>query len=307
MKRNPLSNALEYANEAALEDDLVRRPHELLQNPPTWIARQLHTSANGFIDLLGMESDGRLVVYELKVKRTGRQTMAQILDYASWIDTESLDEIARRVAQASVEPRSSRDHSLSHYTEDQLRPARLVIVAGEANAALSRMVQYIQKLGLDIRIETIRHVVSASPELYDIAQRFGVGRQWAASLETLDHCFDGRGHRLRRLPNGLNYELRDQSGSLRSFAGVFVNNRKVGRELGEIFVAIHDVTIEQSEAEFERLKLALEAIGLTPQRGNVRMKFYARSRADLTPALREIRDFLTRTLDEEWPRESLDE
>lgn len=299
-----MNDVPEYPDEAALEDDLVRRPHELLQNPPTWIARQLHTSANGFIDLLGIDSDGRLVVYELKVKRTGRQTMAQILDYASWIDTESLDEVARRVVQASIDSASSKVHPLAHYTEDQLRPARLVIVAGEANAALSRMVQYTRNLGLDIRIETIRHEVAASPEMYEIAHRFGVGPQWTASLETLDHCFEGRGHRLRRLPNGINYELRDRAGSLRSFAGVFVNNRTVGRELGDIFLAIHDATIEQSEAEFERLKLKLEAIGLTPQRGNVRMKFYARSQENLTPALREISDFLTQTLEEWWPKEA---
>ena len=293
----------EYASEAELEDDLVLRP-ELLASPPTWIARQLHTSANGYIDLLGIDRDGRLAIYELKVKRTGRQTLAQILDYASWIDAEAIDELRQRIAQAPDKRGIANSFSWPSVEDNHLRPARLVIVAGEANAAVSRKVRYTRNLGLDIRVETVRHEVSASPEIYSLAQEFGVAEQWAAALETLDASFEGRGHRLRRLPNGINYDLRDGSGSLRSFAGVYVNNRKVGRELGDIFLAIHDATIEQSESEseFNRLKHSLEATGLTSQRGSVRMKFYARGRADLTPALCQIGDYLTEILDRVRPR-----
>lgn len=296
----------EYASEAELEDDLVRRP-QMLVDPPTWIARQLHTSANGYIDLLGIDRNGRLVVYELKVKRTGRQTLAQILDYASWIDAETIDELRQRIMQAPDKRGIARLQPWPSDAGKQIRPASLVIVAGEANAALSRMVQYTRNLGLDIRVETVRHEVSPSPEIYDVAQQFGVAEHWAAALETLDASFEGRGHRLRRLSNGINYDLRDSSGSFRSFAGVFVSNRKVGRELGEIFLAIHDASIEQSESEFDRLKLSLEHIGLTSQRGSVRMKFYSRSRADLTPALREVGHYLGNILDGVQPRQSSEE
>ncbi len=293
----------EYASEKELEDDLVRRPRELLSNPPIWIARQLHTSAKGFIDLLGVERDGRLVVYELKIKRTGREAMAQILDYASWIDNESLDELQHRIFQAPDKPGIAEARPFLRGDNKHLRPARLVIVAGEANAALSRMVQFMQSLGLEIRIESVRHEVALSPEMHERARDFGVAEQWAAALETLDACFEGRGHRLRRLPNGINYEIRDRSGSFRSFAGVYINDRKVGRELGDIFLAVHDATIEHSESEFDRLKQSLEGIGLLAQRGNVRMKFYARSRADLTPALSELAVYLETILGGVQPRE----
>ncbi|MDE2744392.1 MAG: endonuclease NucS [Chloroflexota bacterium] len=294
----------EYASEQDLEDDLVRRPQELLSDPPTWIARQLHTSAKGFIDLLGIDSDGRLVVYELKIKRTGRETMAQILDYASWIDSESLDELKRRIVQAPIQPGIADARTFLRGDNNHLRPARLVIVAGEANTALSRMVHFMQSLGLDIRVEIVRHEVALAPEMYQRARDFGVAEQWTAALETLDSCFESRGHRLRRLPNGINYEIRDRSGSFRTFAGVFINDRKVGRELGDIFLAVHDATIEHSEAEFDRLKQTLEGIGLAAQRGNVRMKFYAHNREDLTPALSELADYLERILEEVQPRAS---
>lgn len=297
-----MSNVPVYANEAALEDDLVRRPRELLRHPPRWIARQLHTSANGVIDLLGIDEDGRFVVYELKVNRAGRQTMAQIMDYASWVDAESIDELERRIIQASGKNGIPEIGPFAEHSKRKLRPAKLVIVASEANAALSRMVKYTKKLGLEISVETVRHEVSPTPEIYDIAREFGVAEHWAAALETLDECFDGRGHRLRRWENGVNYELRDQSGSFRSFAGVFVNNRRSGRELGDIFLAIHNATIDQSESEFERLKRTLEGIRLTSQPGSVRMKFYARSREDLTPALREVSAYLIPILDQVQPR-----
>ena len=297
----------EYASEKDLEDDLVRRPQELLSDPPTWIARQLHTSAKGFIDLLGIDKDGRLVVYELKIKRTGRETMAQILDYASWIDNESLDELQRRIIQAPGKPGIAEARPFLRADDNQLRPVRLVIVAGEANTALSRMVQYMQISGLDIRVETVRHEVALSPGMNERARDFGVAEQWTAALETLDSCFEGRGHRQRRSSNGINYEIRDRSGSFRSFAGVYINDRKVGRELGDIFLAVHDATIEHSESDFDRLKRTLEGIGLAAQRGNVRMKFYARSRADLTPALSELADYLETILEGVQPREPSEE
>lgn len=292
----------QYASEADLEEDLVRRPDALLSDPPRWIARQLHTSARGVIDLLGIGHDGRLEIHELKVNRTGRQTMAQIVDYASWLDDEERSELEARLADASNKNGIPLFEGFGHVEERRLRPARLVIVAGEANAALERMLRYMQQLGLDIAIETVRHEVLPLPDLEMLAHEHGVGRQWQAARETLDTCFVGRGFRLQHRRRGLNYCLPDASGTFRAFAGVYVNARRSKRELGDIFLALHDSCIELSGREFERLQGILEDIGLTPDRGRVRMKFYADSDHDLAPALRELAEYLDSVLEEYRPR-----
>lgn len=290
-----------------MEADIVRRPRELLRDPPKWIARQLHTSAKGFIDLLGLDHDNQLVVYELKVHRTGRQTMAQILDYASWIDTTSLDELEHRISEASGENGIAPFGSFPRELYDNRRSARLVIVAGGANTALNRMVEYAQQRGVDIEVQLLRHQVSPLPKLGAIARELGVAEAWSDALDTLDDCFEGRQHRQVRRNNGINYEMRDFSGTLRAYAGVYINKRKSKRELGDIFLAIHDATIDRSPADFERLRNRLESIGLTPDRGSVRTKFYASRRQDLTGALREMSDYRTPILEEVQPRSRIDD
>ncbi|MDE2892184.1 MAG: endonuclease NucS [Chloroflexota bacterium] len=302
-----MSVPLQYASEADLEEDLVRRPEALLSDPPRWIARQLHTSAKGVIDLLGIAQDGRLEIYELKVNRTGRQTMAQIIDYASWLDNEQLSELAARIVTASNKNGIPLFEGFDAFEERRLRPARLVIVAGEANAALQRMVEYVRQLGLEIAVETVRHEVLPLPNLDILAHEHGVGRQWQAAREALDECFDGRGYRLQHRRRGLNYCLPNQSGTFRAFAGVYVNARRSKRELGDIFLAVHDSCIELSGREFERLRNTLEDIGLTPDRGRVRMKFYADSDDDLEPALRELAGYLDGVLEEYRPRQLADD
>lgn len=293
----------QYASEADLEEDLVRRPDALLSDPPRWIARQLHTSAKGVIDLLGIAPDGRLEIYELKVNRTGRQTIAQIIDYASWLDGESLFELEARIAAASSKNGIAPFEGFGLVEERSLLPVRLVIVAGEANAALQRMVQYVRQLGLDITVETVRHEVLPLPDLEILAHEHGVGRQWQGARETLDGCFEGRGYRLQHRRRGLNYCLPDASGTFRAFAGVYVNARRSKRELGGIFLALHDSCTELSGREFERLQAILEDIGLTPDRGRVRMKFYAHRDDDLAPALRELAGFLDTVLEDYRPRQ----
>ena len=49
------------------------------------IGRQVTTENRGRIDLLAMNSDGDVVIVELKRDKTPRDIVAQVLDYASWI------------------------------------------------------------------------------------------------------------------------------------------------------------------------------------------------------------------------------
>jgi len=66
--------------ETVLADDVAVIDPDLLL-----IGRQVPTAFGKFIDLLALDSEGRVVVLELKRDRTPREVIAQLLDYGSWV------------------------------------------------------------------------------------------------------------------------------------------------------------------------------------------------------------------------------
>ena len=81
--------------EKHLENWLENSPEQTLtQEDFLWIGRQTSaTDEDGtiFSDLFGVDSEGNLVIAELKKGRTPRDIIAQILDYAAWADDLSPD------------------------------------------------------------------------------------------------------------------------------------------------------------------------------------------------------------------------
>ena len=87
-------------DESELENWLEENPEGILENNSgiLIIGRQVRTSLGGFIDLLGVDRKGDMVVIELKRDKTPRETIAQALEYASFIDRLDyieLEEISR--------------------------------------------------------------------------------------------------------------------------------------------------------------------------------------------------------------------
>ncbi|MEN6578073.1 MAG: hypothetical protein ABFD90_17145 [Phycisphaerales bacterium] len=85
--------------EAVLESWLESNPDGILEDGKLlFVGRQVSTDLGGFIDLLGIDRVGDVVVIELKRDRTPRETLAQALEYASFaerLDAEQLQTIFR--------------------------------------------------------------------------------------------------------------------------------------------------------------------------------------------------------------------
>ncbi|WP_291322063.1 endonuclease NucS domain-containing protein [Desulfonatronospira sp.] len=85
--------------EKILEDWLESSPDGIIEDGKVLIiGRQVSTSLGGFIDLLGLDRGGDLVVVELKRDKTPRDTIAQLLEYASFaerLDSAQLEDILR--------------------------------------------------------------------------------------------------------------------------------------------------------------------------------------------------------------------
>lgn len=85
--------------ERVLETWLETNSDKIIENGGLFIfGRQVTTNLGGFIDLLAVDRQGDLVVIELKRNRTPRETLAQALEYASFIEKlgyERLEDILR--------------------------------------------------------------------------------------------------------------------------------------------------------------------------------------------------------------------
>ena len=86
-------------SEQWLEENIVSKP-ELLMPGLTLVGRQTQTEG-GPLDLLGVDSDGRLVLFELKRGTLSRDAVAQIVDYASDLEGMNLDALANHLANRS--------------------------------------------------------------------------------------------------------------------------------------------------------------------------------------------------------------
>ncbi len=85
--------------EAVLEDWLESNSHGIIEDQKVLIiGRQVSTNLGGFVDLVGLDREGNVIVIELKRNRTPRDTLAQALEYASFLerlDAAQLETILR--------------------------------------------------------------------------------------------------------------------------------------------------------------------------------------------------------------------
>lgn len=85
--------------ESILEEWLEENPDGIIEDGKLLIiGRQVSTNLSGFIDLLCTDKQGDVVVVELKRDRTPRDTLAQALEYASFVeglDTDQLEDLLR--------------------------------------------------------------------------------------------------------------------------------------------------------------------------------------------------------------------
>ena len=80
--------------EAILEDWLEENPDGILEDGKLLvIGRQINTNLGSTIDLLCLDRDGGAVVIELKRDRTPRDTLAQALEYASFAEQLTADQL----------------------------------------------------------------------------------------------------------------------------------------------------------------------------------------------------------------------
>lgn len=157
----PLASNDRLESEQLLEDALVAKP-ELLMEHLTLVGRQTPTEG-GALDLLGVDGDGRLVVFELKRGTLAREAMAQIIDYASDLDAKTLPELAKHISERSgtggIEIIDDfQDWYDQNYPElelKSLKPLRMVLIGLGVNDRTEQMVRFLaENSSMDISLLT---------------------------------------------------------------------------------------------------------------------------------------------------------
>ena len=151
-----LAKPAKLALEKHLENWLERNPWALAEEPLLIIGRQ--TSANIdagtiFPDLLALDSEGNLVIIELKKAQAPREVVAQVLEYAAWANELSEDDLvaiaANYIGFASDQAESQLNAKFLETFDVEVRPKlksriRLFIAAETIPPSVSRVSRFLR-------------------------------------------------------------------------------------------------------------------------------------------------------------------
>ena len=196
-----LNNQLE--SEGFFEDTLVKNPNLLFEGV-TLVGRQTPTEG-GPLDLLGVDSDGKLVIFELKRGTLSRDAVAQIIDYASDLDSLDLDALADRISERSgahdidkIENFQEWYSSEGYGDLETLKPLRMFLVGLGADDRTERMVRFLaQNSGMDISLLTFhafdydgKTILAKQVEVEAAEEPSRRSRRPRRTQAELDHEFD---------------------------------------------------------------------------------------------------------------------
>lgn len=233
---------LEERIEDWLEEDI-----SILSDDILIIGRQVGTDFGGAIDLLGIDSNGDLVVIELKRDKTPRDITAQAIDYASWVTDLSYDKISE-IANKHLKDNSFEEEFNNKFKieiPDTLNEQhKMLVVASEIDASTERIIKYLSdEYGVSINAITFNYFKDDDREYLarvflidpsDVEYRTGTRSSKRKRNLTLDELIDiSEKNGVGELHNLLFSELEvlfDSIYTTRSsigFKGVFGNSRYV--------------------------------------------------------------------------------
>ena len=158
-KTEPLESKSHADSEGRLEEAIVKNP-DLLEEDLTLIGRQRPTDG-GPLDLLGVDAAGRLVVFELKRGVLTRDAVAQIIDYASDLESKDFDSLVDHISEHSGKHGIDKIDDFNEWYAQEfdgldpetLRPLRMFLVGLGVDAKTERMVTFMAN-GMDISLLT---------------------------------------------------------------------------------------------------------------------------------------------------------
>lgn len=168
--------------EEKLEFWLENNPRYIMEDEDVLIiGRQVTTNLGSVIDLLGIDVEGNLVVMELKRDRTPRETLAQILEYASFAEALTYDQLEDIFLTYSGEENLVlTDYHRNHFQLDEGSPVafnkhqKLVIIGQNITKEIKQTSAFLRKKGIDVYCLEFKYFETKSKEQI-ISTEFVIG------------------------------------------------------------------------------------------------------------------------------------
>jgi len=212
---------LEERLEDWLEQDISIISDDLLV-----IGRQVRTTFEKYIDLLCIKRNGDVVIVELKKDKAPREVIAQVLEYASWVDDltyEDISEIADNyLKEKGLTLEEAFEKKFGEPLPEVLNESHeMLIVATDLDDQSERVIGYLSQYGIRINAVTFnyfkkddhefiarvklipksaeemrktkRKYYLSEEELRKIAEDNGVGELFSITVDGLASLFDYKG------------------------------------------------------------------------------------------------------------------
>lgn len=127
-------------------EDILENDISILSEDILLVGRQISTSYGKFIDMLGIDLEGNLIVIELKKDKTPRYVVAQTLDYASWVQDLSYEEITNIYSENNDGENIEKAFYDKFETDipDKINETHnIIIVAAELDHETERIINYL--------------------------------------------------------------------------------------------------------------------------------------------------------------------
>jgi hypothetical protein len=146
-------------NEERLED-LIEADPGILGQPLMLIGRQVITAHGKRVDLLGIDGDGALHILELKKDKTPRDVIAQALDYGSWAQSLSHEDVLDiYTGYRPNDPfEAAFEGTFGVTMPEELNTGHwLTIVAADIDPESQRIVEYLASFEIPVNVVFFRY------------------------------------------------------------------------------------------------------------------------------------------------------
>lgn len=141
--------------EEDLEYLLESNPDAILDEELMIIGRQVTTNLNTYVDLLGLDRTGNSAVIELKRDRTPRDTIAQALEYASYIeqlDYSQLERIYQNYTENIEESLADQHRTFFDLEEGDAvnfnKEQHIIVVGSNISREIRQQASYLNRKGI---------------------------------------------------------------------------------------------------------------------------------------------------------------
>ncbi len=146
--------------EQQLEELIVKNP-DLLMEGLKFVGRQTPT-VTGALDLLGVDKDGFLVIFELKKGKVHRDAVTQVIDYASFLAELDRETLCQHIADRSGFLGINKIEDFQGWYQEEFgsdmdaldEPPKMVIVGLGYDDNAKRMVNFLSESELNISLIT---------------------------------------------------------------------------------------------------------------------------------------------------------